>query len=287
MATATAPPEQETPETDGGLSALYRYSAWIHIGPDAETCDDGETGACGNPLHFHAWARLPNQFQHREIREKAQAAKARRVRQLRDPETDACAVMEDDLDRLARIGDSAKADIVDELLSVDWWRDHLEALEDTRAAKDPDSDDDDALLWEHIADDQRRFAELNKLDEDERPADEYLELEKRLTAYNAAVEEAEEKLRAPRRTELQKKDVNALIDLLRDQRIDADSTEEFMHTYAAHEWLACTRRAPDGPVLWEDAGALRDLAPEAMQAIKDVYDDLERTQREAAAQGNS
>jgi hypothetical protein len=49
---------------------------------------------CANPDHFHAWIRLPNKFQHADIHAKALASKARRMRALRDPESDASVVMD-------------------------------------------------------------------------------------------------------------------------------------------------------------------------------------------------
>jgi REP element-mobilizing transposase RayT len=45
------------------------------------------TGKCTDPDHFHAWIRLPNQFQIRDIAEKAKAAQARKKRMLRDQQT--------------------------------------------------------------------------------------------------------------------------------------------------------------------------------------------------------
>jgi hypothetical protein len=60
---------------------LFRYSSWVHIGGGAEDCEEAETGTCADPLHFHAWCRLPNQLQHADIRERALASKARRIRQ--------------------------------------------------------------------------------------------------------------------------------------------------------------------------------------------------------------
>lgn len=264
------------------IEKLYRFSTWLHVGPGAEECEDAENGSCGDPMHLHGWCRLPNQFQHREIREKALAAKARRVRQLRSPDTDGSVILEEELDQLARLP-KAHPDLVDELLAQDWWKDYLDAVEEVKA----DLDDESEPVWEHIDDDQERFRELAAMDEEDRPADEWTELETRLMAYNAAIEEKVEEARKPKREALEAKDINALIDLVRDQRIEADAMEAFMHTYAIWQWVSCTRRTPNGVVLWSDVGELRDATTEVLEGLKDTYEDLERTSREAANQGNS
>src|SRR3954465_4912909 len=126
MTTATPP----TKDTDATKSPdqLFRYSAWVHVGAGAERCEEGETGPCGNPLLFHAWCRLPNQLQHQEIRERALAAKARRIRQLRDPESDAAQILASDMDELRRV--ASHEDLVDELVRKDWWKRQMEAMGD-------------------------------------------------------------------------------------------------------------------------------------------------------------
>ena len=198
MQATEAPPEPTTTEPAPPIRSdkqLFRFSTWIHVGPDAETCDEGEQGTCSNPLHFHAWARLPNQFQHRHIREKALAAKARRARQLRDPESDAHAVMEDELDEIARLGDAGRKQLIDDLIGRDWWRDFLEAAKDVKEIEN----DRDEQVYATIDEDQQRFKELDAKPEDERPKDEYDELERHLAAYNDAVDKRRAELEKPRR----------------------------------------------------------------------------------------
>jgi hypothetical protein len=98
---ATAEQDQQDQRTrHEGPNELFKYSAWVHVGQGAEDCEEARDGHCGNPLHFHAWCRLPNQLQHEDIRERALAAKARRIRQLRDPEADAYEILESDMSEL-------------------------------------------------------------------------------------------------------------------------------------------------------------------------------------------
>src|SRR3954451_1473894 len=44
---------------------MFQFSTYLHVGPGAEGCED--FASCADPLHFHAWCRLPNKFQHKDI----------------------------------------------------------------------------------------------------------------------------------------------------------------------------------------------------------------------------
>lgn len=298
MTTATeAPPtDLETPvasedEAVKTPAQMFRYSTWAHVGPGAEECEaikeEEGTNECSNPLHFHAWCRLPNQFQHREIRERALAAKARKVRQLRDPETDAYAILEDSLDQLARQGDEAIPLLVEELLGRDWWADYMEAAQDVQEVDGGTGEDGEEYKpYARIEQDQRRHDELSDLPEDDRPKDEWDELERHLAAYAAAVKARQEEIVKPKREAMEAKGVNGLIDLVRDQRINSASTEEFMHVYSSWSWLAGTLTQPGGKTVWPpDPKALIDVAPEVLAEVKAIFDDLETTQQRGL-QGN-
>ncbi len=283
MQATEAPPEPTTTEPAQPIRSdkqLFRFSTWIHVGPGAETCDEGEQGTCSDPLHFHAWARLPNQFQHRHIREKALAAKARRARQLRDPESDAHAVMEDELDEIARLGDAGRKQLIDDLIGRDWWRDFLEAARDVKEIEN----DRNEQVYATIDEDQQRFKELDAKPEDERPKDEYEELERHLAAYNDAVDKRRAELEKPRRDSLEERDLNSLIDMVRDEKITAESTGEFMHVYSAYSWLVGTLVKPQGEQRFQSLEQLEGAAPEVIEALKATFDDLERTETHDAAQ---
>lgn len=265
---------------------LYRFSTWVHVGPNAENCEsineeDG-TNECSNPLHFHAWCRLPNQFQHRDIRETAFAAKARRARQLRDEGCDAYEILESELDELLRAGQ--KEPLVAELLGKDWWQDYLDAATATRE-READGEDDEKP-FAHIDADQERFKELDAMPAESRPADEYTELQSHLAAYGEAVNEELEKIVAPKRKALESNDVDALVALVRTDRIDAQASEEFMHTYAMQSWYTCTLYTPGGKPRFDAIESLRTSASEVITALKLAFEDLEQTER-GVASGNS
>lgn len=275
---------------------LYRYSTWVHVGPGAEECEgideDEGTNACGNPLHFHAWCRLPNPLQHREIRECGLAAKARRVRELRDPETDPYAVLEEELESLGRRG--AKDSVIVELLQADAWKDHMEAVIDVTEIPAPDQPaaEEELKLYAHIEADQDRYVELGEkkqaADGGEIAEEEELKrLDDHIRAYNAAVDERRAEIEKPRREALDAKDISELLDMLRDQRIDVDSNAQFMHTYSLFQWLACTLRDPKSAVrIWSERSQLDQAAPEVIFAVQDTFQDLDRTRQEVM-QGNS
>src|SRR4051794_18457615 len=153
---------QESPADERTVDRLFQFSDFVHVGPGAEECEDGEDGSCGDPLHFHAWCRLPNKFQIAAIRTKAQAAKARMMRRLKDPESDEHAIMEADLEAIREAG---KEGMIEEVISRTYWQDHLAAM------KEVVEEEDSAFAT--IEEDQRRFKELSEMPDEQRPKDEY------------------------------------------------------------------------------------------------------------------
>lgn len=282
QSTAEAPPAEEvgTPvtESDPALKTtkqLFRFTEYLNVGEGADDCaaETAKLGSCDDPEHFHAWLRIPNPFQHREIREKSLAAKARRMRLLRDPNSDAHEILEADLD-LMRHGDHEV--LVDEIANKEWWRDHMEAT------KDVEEDE----RWEHIRRDQERLRELEEADPEQRPTDEYEELLRHTTAYHQAVEESRSQLQEPRRQALLDKGIDELIDLVRDDRITADATQEFMHVYATWTWLAGTYRSDRSGRRFGDIQHLQDADEEVIDALKEAFERLEIDHQKAAS-GNS
>jgi hypothetical protein len=255
---------------------LFRYSTWLHVGAGAEGCEDvhedsGEV-TCANPLHFHAWCRLPNQFQHREIREKAMAARARRARQLRDPSSDSAVVLSDELDAILRGADAAEV-LINELVAKDWWKDYMQAVRDLHEIED----DRGEKPWATIEHDRQRYVQLQSLDEVDRPAEEFAELERHLTAYGEALEALHKELVEPKRQALAGRDPGELAELVREQRIEGEAQEEFMHIYSTWEWLVGTLRCPGGERRFVSLEQMQAAAPEVIAALDQTFDDLERT----------
>lgn len=180
-----------------------------------------------------AFIRLPNQFQFDEIRRKALAAKARRVRQLHDPESDSFVILDEEMDRLRREGDVEK--LVEEVVAKDWWRDHLEAVKDTREEE----------RFAHVEDDEARYTALRALDAAKRPAEEYAELERTIEAYDKAVTESREERQRPRKEALRALDMDELVERIRDLRVADEADKVFNLTFSKHQMAACTLTVDD------------------------------------------
>jgi hypothetical protein len=255
---------------------LYKFSTWVHLGPGAEDCSEGEKGECENRLHFHGWCRLPNPIQQRDIREKAMAAKARRRRQLKDPQTDAYEILEGDLDELASMGDAAREAIYAELFQQTFWADYNESVKDVKETEDEDG----TLIYEHVEDDDKRFKQLQDTDPSERSEDELEELDRHLDQYATLVQEKLKERQQPRRDELDNLDLNALIDRLRTDRIGREAMAVFMNSYSQWEWYICTYISPGGRRRFADMDEVISAPPEVIAALRETYDELERMQRE-------
>lgn len=264
MATTVAP-QQEPKDATKRPNELFRYSAWVHAGAGAEECEQRETGGCEDPEHFHAWCRLPNQLQQDDIRERALAAKARRIRQLHDPEADAHEILNADMEELRRT--ATREELVNELVAKDWWKRHLEAVGDL----------EDDERFKHIDKDRERQAELRELAPEARPRDEWEELERHLAAYADVVDARRTEIEKPIRASLEQLTTEDLVNQIRGERINAEATNAFMETYSAWEWLAGTYT--DNTVSrrrsFSDIAQLGELAPEILDAVRKQFSELE------------
>lgn len=271
---AEAPPESTVDAAIKSQAQLFRYSTWVHVGPGAEQCPDvaENTHNCANPLHFHAWCRLPNQFQHREIREKALAARARRARQLRDTSSDSHAILDDDLETIMR-GPDPMFSLVEEIVNQDWWKDYMEAVRELHEFED----ERDERPWEGIEHDRKRLEELQGMDIADVPAEELGELERHLLAYTEAVQKAHEDIINPKRDALMARDIADVLEMVREQRITAEAQAEFMHIYSTWQWYAGTLRQPAGERCFASLEAMQAAAPEVIAALQETFEDLEQT----------
>lgn len=297
METAEQAPEtQATPGEERLISAtarrLFRFSEFLHVGDGAEQCAVALFLSGGGPLklteapqcdspegHVHVWCRLPNPYQHREIREKSLAAQARRIRQLKDPNCDAYEILEAELDAL--IG--AKELIIEELLVEEYANDYPQAIQ---AVEDDER-------FQHIDHDRERYLELMKMEEAERPADEYEELTRHVNAYVDAVQAKLDETQGPRREALGGLDEGELINQIREKRIAGDAEEMFLHTYAMHEHFVGTYAlSPVGidkrptTLYFASVDAMKDSATELIEALQATFADLSRAMQQGSM-GNS
>jgi hypothetical protein len=291
VTTAPAPEEEapvvpeKSPALGQAVQSMFAYSEFIHVGAGAATCEERETGTCADPLHFHAWIRLPNVIQKASIREKAQAAKARRARQLRDPETDAYAILEDEMEETRRAAEATEANkelLVDGLLMKTFRRDHARVIAEMQEEEE----------WSTFNEDKLRYDHLLSLPEEERDADEFEELDRHLKAYVDEVKRRVDKAQEPERQALMARDIEGLIEMARDARISEIGMMVFDETWMAWQMLVMTlkpRPIEQGPPVervFKDMAQLQSAAPEVITALEEGFDRLERAMSAGMSAGN-
>lgn len=281
-----APGEGNGPESIPAETAdpvrLLRFSDEVHVGVGAEECEHSRDGSCENPDHFHAFIRLPNELQRKSLIEKAEAAKARRMRQLRDPESDIATILDSEMEELARNSDHEA--LVDEVVGFDFVKDHISAMREVMEDEE----------YQHIEDDRERLRALSAMPDDERPEDEFRELEKHVLAYTEAVGEARERIQKPLRDAMLDKGVEELLELVRAERERSIAREAGEDAYSEWEWFIGTLKtrvptkvtAPQQRV-WATVDDMRAAPDEVIAALQAAYRDIEaaagRSLQKAAA----
>lgn len=259
-------------------SRLFEFSRWIHIGEGSEECEHKEDGKCEDGRHFHAWCRIPNQFQHEAIREKAMAAKARKIRALKDPESDAHTILEFALDELKAANDPEG--LVDEILKKDHMNVHLAAVNELKATEE----------FAHIDDDEERARALRNESEETRNNEELAQLEKHLTEFEEQVIAKRQEVEGPHREGLMQNDLDALIDMVRQDRIERAGKLQFMEIFSRWAWFLGTMKKVtvakamdyEETRYFASIKHLEATADEVLNTLDSVFADLEARM---AAQG--
>lgn len=261
-------------------STLFEWNSNVHVGEGAQQCEN--PGACDNPGHFHAWLCLANAFQTRDISDKARAAKARKIRALKDdggdnPEnaSDSYVTLEAILDDLANTDMPAVIDeVVQESVAKQLTVIYGELREDDR--------------FVNAEQDSEELHRQNLLAEDERDAEEYAQLQK---AQQEFAEELERRV-----TERKDREAEALaalprekvIELLRKKRINDAASEMFNHAYYTWLMFVGTRQcAHHNARKFASVGELKMAAPEVVRDLRKTINDLEsRIHRGSGGSGN-
>jgi hypothetical protein len=264
-------PEAERSEAEQRSSSdLFKFSTYVHIGPGAAECEDRENGSCGNPLHFHAWCRLPNQFQHASIREKALAAKARKLRQLRDEESDARIILDESIAEMVRRDD--REAMIAEAAAKHFADHYQEALQEVA----------DREEFQTIQEDRERLRVLSLQPEEDRPKEEYEELDKHLTAYGEAIEQAFNERQEPLKASLAERSTEELGELLKEERIDQQAQSAFQAAYGQWEaYIGTLKPKPkDKPGMpservFKDINQMVAAAPEVIETLDETFQALD------------
>lgn len=279
---------------------MFKYSDWVHVGEGAVECElagagkcqslDEATGkvvniaqVCDDPEHFHAYTRLPNKFQQKDIYDKAMAAKSRRMRSMRDTESDAFHVLEAEIDEMRHVIDDV---LIDELIAKDWAEDYLSAVRDV----------DEVEEFEHIAQDREKYQaetpEWKDKPEEEWPS-EYADLHRHINAYVDAITAKVKENQEPKREAIAAKGHDGIVDLLRDDRIERAGIDQFAHVTAEWTWFVGTLFVQPDAVMrrpytrrFTSLEEMHGQSPEVIDALKLSYDALELALRRASG-GNS
>lgn len=284
--------EVEEPAATTTASKMFKYSVYLDVGDGARQCEHARSGQCTDNEHFHAWCRLPNPFQHEDIRKKGLAAKARKIRELRDPESDAAVILEAEISALS--DEAFRGQIIDEMLSNDWAGDYLDAQRKT--------DEDERFV--HMAQDREEFTRLDAAERDTPEAErseEYKQLAAHIELYLETLRKNLDAAQGPKRAELESRSIDALVEMVRNRRIADHSDRTFVDTYTPWMWFVGTFKVELHPStgrphlpMWDDigvkdrpaAGTMFGEAPEVIEALKRTFNDLQIA-LQRGSQGNS
>lgn len=238
---------------------------------------------------FKAFCRLPNDYQHKDIREKAMAAKARRIRQLKHPDTDAYEILEADLQQIYH-AEGALDTIAHELVMEQFMGDRQQAWLDVAEEEE----------FSNLHQDQERFRELEAMDEDERPEDEYNELIEHLAKFSRQVQARVEEAQKPRLESYKNLGLDGLIERLREKRTQAEAARVFMDTYTFWQIFTGTLKIPEGfdpenithetmprQKLFTSPEEMREFDPYVISRLQEVFERLEGAVTLMASEGNS
>lgn len=307
MTTAeTATPETPIAEAERSRHDIFRYSSWVHYAPDdcplvvalRENPEAGRTvdlPVCKDREHFHAWVRLPNPYQVRDITEKARAARARVIRMMRDPESDAAVILEEELDGLR--DERVREQLVRDIADKDFATHYDEAVSTVLDMEDPDWEpaDEDGIeptkLYEHIEADQEEYARQTELGEDQRD-ETYAELQSTVAAFARDCETELGRIVDPIHKALADRPLDELIEIARRDRIEAKAQEVYLHTWNTWQWYVCTyepvKRGTPAGRKFKDINTFKYETPnEVVGAIREAFMDLETRLSRGRAQGNS
>lgn len=291
MSTTTAPamPETDTekPAARKSPTELFQYSSWVHVGPGAEDCEQ-RFDRCTDGDHFHAWVRLPNPYQVRDINEKARAAEARRLRMLRDPESDAHVILESELDQVRDAANSgALSVLVEEIVEEDHPDDLMRATRNVQLLEDetweaPEGQPDAKApkLYTNIQQDFEEYGRQRERPEAERGED-FSELENTIASYGKAVNEELESIVSPKRERLLAMPLDQLIDIVRKLRWKAAAAEAYLHTYHSWQVYSCTYKPkpegiPNVQVFNDFEKMKRETPKPVIEELRRVFDHLSR-----------
>jgi hypothetical protein len=268
-------------------SKLFESSGYVHIGDGAEDCEhrDPTVGVdpCTNPDHFHAWVCLPNAFQIRDIGDKARAARARKIRALKDagdPEkgaeaSDSYVTLEAELEALSesdrpRLAEQMAQGLVAKELGL-----ILAGLaEDER--------------FEHRDQEVEELRRQQSLPEEQQDREEIEQLQKGIDAFEQAFQDEVKARSDGEVVALMNLSWDDFIDQIRGERIERLSTLAYLNTnYAWIMFIGTRQPFNHAKRVYESLQDLKMAAPEIVSALRAKIEELENNPNIGGGQGNS
>lgn len=276
VAPETPTPVEEQAPPERTEARIFRFSDYVHVGEGSAECEHREDGKCKDPDHFHAWIRLPNKFQIVQIREKAQAARARVLRQAKDELTDRWEIVEN---QVAEAMSAGKEGVIAELLGREEWKLYRRAMAELVNDDDGEGEGEDPVSpWANIEGEQERFRFLSAQPEEDRDADEFGELSRHLAKWNEVLDARLEELRAPEREALEAREPDELEEMVRENAVKEQAEGIFMRTYARWQTVVCTLKPKDGRPQDRVYGSPQQLeaeSPEVIAGLEVAFNELE------------
>ena len=165
------------------------------------------------------WVRIPNKFQHRKIQKAAIAARARRVAEYKDPDSDAGVTLVSGVDQVFEEG----LDTVREFLLGQHMRElALEAMLLLERSED----------WSEIDEQRDRYNQMLRMGDID--TDEFKVTESILIDYATKLQEKSEELVLPFKVKYEGMDEAALRDKVGRAIVKADCDDEFTNVY--NQW---------------------------------------------------
>jgi hypothetical protein len=171
-------------------------------------------------------------------------------------------------------------------MSADWSKDYLAALGDVNEEEAWANIDQDREEYERLVD-----TEMAKPEEER--SDAFRELERHLESYRSAIHARLEEAQKPARDGLAAKGHDALVDLVREQRVGREGDREFIQTYNKWTWLSGTMKPDEHQVTrqphipaFTSLDDLESQAPEIIEALGEGFADIEAAIQQGAS-GNS
>jgi len=172
-----------------------------------------------------AWVRLPNPFQYREIVQKARAARARRVMQYRDANSDLSVIVEERVDDMfAEHGTDAVVEWLTGRHNSEAMTEALAIVNNTKEGK--------KYVWEDAIDHERAYRRL--LDMGLQSTDEFEKVHDYLERYGDEIKKEMEKYIAPYREAYGSLNDDDLRNKVKRAIIKADCDDESINIY--HQW---------------------------------------------------